>query len=676
MSIARVAVGTLILGMVVGCSSGVAPPDASVDSGAANDLTADVVSVDAGADVPANDAAIPSDGATDGGAQDVAMGFDATVDGPAAMDAPAVMDTPAAMDAPTVMDILLTPDSGTDVTSGTDGAHDAGPSTDLPTTDASGVIAPPRLIAPISVMRVTSQRPTLHWTLPAGVTGARVQLCSDRPCGHVLMTLDAVGNSVRPTTALSPGVVYWRAYGRAGTVVGATSSPTWEFVVGHRDTPVDSSYGRIKDFDGDGYDDLAVGAYGANYSPTSEVRGAVYIYRGSPSGLSSVPLELPPSSVFEFGATALHAGDLNGDGLADLVVANANDLPLLPPYGEASGSVCVFYGRRSGLSATPDLLLRLPSGSIGIGGMGFAMAVVHDINGDGFDDVAISDGWTAWLYLGGPSGIHTIPDGSDPSPPDPSVTGAPLVEDLGSVGDVNGDGYADVFTAQDNAGVDGATTGVGALYWGTNRDSPTTSPALIPPPRQVAGMNAFFGLASSSIGDYDHDGSGDFAVFGGGYVFLYRGSNAATFTPIQFIDGRSMSSFAHGAQTAFGSTLGTPGDSDGNGLVDLLVGSNEISTAYWYPGQPSSLPAVLGRTWLSPPHHTFFSPMYGVSFTSIGDVNADGFEDVAIGSLYLGEVDVLYGSASGPSVPVVLTDPHPRIDRVGDDQTVFGALIE
>ena len=309
--------------------------------------------------------------------------------------------------------------------------------------------------------------------------------------------------------------------------------------------------------------------------------------------------------------------------------------------------------------------------------MGSAIAVVHDINGDGFDDVAIADGWTAWLYLGGPSGIHAMPDGSDPTPADPYAAGVPLVEDLGSVGDVNGDGYADVFTAQDNAGADDSLTGVGELYWGRNWESPTTPPASIPAPRQIAGLSAYFGGSSTSIGDFDRDGNADFAVFGGGYVFLYRGSNAAVFTPIQVIDGRSMSSFAHGAETAFGSTLGTPGDSDGNGLVDLLVGSSEISTAYWYPGQPDSPPTVLGHTWLSPPHDTFFLAMFGGSLTSIGDVNGDGFDDIAIGSGYLGEVEVFHGGPMGPvSVSAVLVDSHPRIDRGGDDSTFFGTCLQ
>ncbi|MDP3217865.1 MAG: hypothetical protein Q8S73_27410, partial [Deltaproteobacteria bacterium] len=48
------------------------------------------------------------------------------------------------------------------------------------------MIAPPRPVRPLSVSRVTSQRPTFQWVLPAGTTGARVEVCADRCCTRVL----------------------------------------------------------------------------------------------------------------------------------------------------------------------------------------------------------------------------------------------------------------------------------------------------------------------------------------------------------------------------------------------------------------------------------------------------------------------------------------------------------
>ena len=104
-------------------------------------------------------------------------------------------------------------------------------------TDGDPAIAAPRLVFPMSPMRVTSQRPTLFWTLPPGVDGARVELCRDRCCTEVLQTIDAVGSSVRVPEALRAGVVFWRARGRVGARHGRDTSFTWEFGVRHRDAP-------------------------------------------------------------------------------------------------------------------------------------------------------------------------------------------------------------------------------------------------------------------------------------------------------------------------------------------------------------------------------------------------------------------------------------------------------
>jgi hypothetical protein len=141
-------------------------------------------------------------------------------------------------------------------------------------------ITPPRPILPQSVSRVTSQRPSFRWALPEGTTGARVEVCGDRCCTRVLATIEAEGTTVRPTEVLPPGVVYWRMFGRAGGATGSRASYTWEFEVRRRDTPVDSSWGTIRDFTGDGYDDLALFAEWESDHNTSDL----YVVEGSPEG--------------------------------------------------------------------------------------------------------------------------------------------------------------------------------------------------------------------------------------------------------------------------------------------------------------------------------------------------------------------------------------------------------
>ena len=90
--------------------------------------------------------------------------------------------------------------------------------------------------------------------------------------------------SLPASTPLSVGVHYWRLFGTSGATTGANPSPTWEFFVGVRSAPVDTSWGTITDFNGDGYADVATGT-----SPSS-----VQLYLGGAGGLATTPtLTLP-----------------------------------------------------------------------------------------------------------------------------------------------------------------------------------------------------------------------------------------------------------------------------------------------------------------------------------------------------------------------------------------------
>ena len=125
-------------------------------------------------------------------------------------------------------------------------------------------IASPRLVGPLSMATVTSQRPTLHWVLSDGTDGAHVEICRDRACTTQVMSIDAPGMGVVPSENLPVGVLFWRAYGLKGSATGQTPSATWQFIVGARSAPVDTSWGATLDVNGDGYADVIVGALDAD----------------------------------------------------------------------------------------------------------------------------------------------------------------------------------------------------------------------------------------------------------------------------------------------------------------------------------------------------------------------------------------------------------------------------
>ncbi len=99
-----------------------------------------------------------------------------------------------------------------------DAAHDLARSADLSPADMTDLavdqeLPPPRSVAPLSTSRVTSRRPTLHWQLPVGADGARVELCRERACAHAIPVIPAPGTSAPPVERFLPAhgsVVFWQ----------------------------------------------------------------------------------------------------------------------------------------------------------------------------------------------------------------------------------------------------------------------------------------------------------------------------------------------------------------------------------------------------------------------------------------------------------------------------------
>ncbi len=243
------------------------------------------------------------------------------------------------------------------------------------------------------------------------------------------------------------------------------------------------------DFDGDGYDDLAIGVPWES-TPEGAAVGIVNVIYGSRTGLAAnrtqiwfqgnLPASVPePGDLFGY---ALTSGDFNGDGYADLVVG-----VLREDIGSVvdAGAVHVIYGSRNGLRSTgatgwyqgfssvPDAYEREDL-------FGAALAS-GDFNGDGYDDLAIGvpyedigstqDAGAVTVLYGSNSGV--LARGSQLwHQNSPGIGGAAEANDLFGFsvtsGDFNGDGYDDLAVGVPVEGAHGANvTGVVNVIYGS-----------------------------------------------------------------------------------------------------------------------------------------------------------------------------------------------------------------
>ena len=197
------------------------------------------------------------------------------------------------------------------------------------------------------------------------------------------------------------------------------------------------------DVNGDGYADVIVGAY-LNDAAGSNV-GRAYVYYGGPGADAVADLTLTGEAAGDlFGYSVSGAGDVNGDGYADVIVGAYSD----DGGGLDAGRAYVYFGG-PGADAVADLTL---TGAAAGDWFGWSVSGAGDVNGDGYADVIVGghlddaggmDAGRAYVYFGGP-GADAVAD--------LTLTGAAAGDQFGisvaGAGDVNGDGYADVIVGR------------------------------------------------------------------------------------------------------------------------------------------------------------------------------------------------------------------------------------
>jgi FG-GAP repeat protein len=265
-------------------------------------------------------------------------------------------------------------------------------------------------------------------------------------------------------------------------------------------------------------------------------------------------------------------------------------------------------------------------GDAGYQFLGYDVAAVGDINGDGYADVLM--GGPGDNGFGQSSGIARLYSGADGSQLW-SWNGAAGQDELGrcvsGAGDVNNDGVPDLIICSPKADFNGQGSGRARVYSGANFSLLYTIDG--------AAAKDFMGFAAAALGDVNFDGYDDFAIGasqfdddvafpgpGVGYVNVYSGRT-----------GAMLYQFTGAHNTAFmGHALGTAGDVNGDGAADILVGAYGEDQGAKNSGRVYLFSGADGSTLYTWDGDNIADKL-GISVEGAGDVNNDGVRDIIAG---------------------------------------------
>jgi len=450
----------------------------------------------------------------------------------------------------------------------------------------------------------------------------------------------------------------WQEEGKAelylGSAGGLSTTPDWTVVGGHEFAWLGYAVAGAGDVNGDGYADILIGAQGYDDDVADE--GAALLFLGSPAGPAATPDSLvSPSNQADSrtGRRVASAGDVNGDGYGDVLVGTHL-------YDGGEGRTWLFQGSPGGLVATPGWTGEANESEAGFG---TSAAGVGDVNGDGYGDVLVGaalqgdDVGHAYLYLGSATGLSETATAWTPA--GVSQTGQLYGYSVAAAGDTNGDGFADVAIGSLSYDGDaGADTGFVAIYLGAGTAAGLEASADWVHQGDQAGEQ--LGRALASAGDVDGDGFPDLLVGApertsaagmDGRATLYRGA------PTRPDGGATWSAQSNDPGALLGHSIAFAGDVDGDGHGDALVGAWRYDNpdvdeggAFLFLGHDEGLSG--GDSW------SFESDQagagLGVWVAGDGDVNADGYDDVAVSALTwdgvdsdIGKVWVFHGGPTG-----------------------------
>jgi len=421
--------------------------------------------------------------------------------------------------------------------------------------------------------------------------------------------------------------------------------PSWTYTGNGQGTRLGSAVSSAGDVNGDGLDDVLVGA--EKYEITQYREGAAFVFYNTGSGL----LNFPNWSMgggqqgAMFGCTVSQLGDVNADGFDDIAVG-ACDFNLLEGSTVTKskvGAAFVYYGAQTfAAKTTADWSM---IGDQVDARLGSTVAGVGDLNKDGYTDLIVgapyydensySNNGKVYLFNGSADGLQSEAGWTASA----EINAALFGYSTSSAGDVNGDGWQDVIVGAPRPG----TTQTPQIGYAHVYYNSASGLAVTPSWSMTNDLEgAWFGASVTGVGDVNRDGFDDVLIGApytkvnidgldqpAGCAYLYLGSsNGLMASPAWVSCGKTVGG-------KFGASVAPAGDINQDSFTDFLVGepffsiNNEKQGAvYLFFGNPGGARTDYYERTLGNKADTEF----GTSVSMAGFINADDRMDVIVGA--------------------------------------------